>query len=145
MRKFLGLVPAWTALVFLSCNHAAADEFSFKCAFFGGALNTIITFNDQSNRVVAYEIDGNPSRHDDHLGRIFRGKINKISADEIDFDLVQALVLGGDKSGTFLGNTLNRREGSLKFGRAQVPAKCQSIPLRSVMDLWKLLSTYPSH
>ena len=139
MKKLLTSLLAWTAAVFLSCNGAAAEEFSFKCGNEHGFPMMMFTFNDLTKRVVAYEFEKG------RLGRLFRGKINAISADEIDFDLVQALMLTSDKSGTFMGNTLNCREGSLKFGRAQVPTKCQFIPLRSVMDLWNLLSTYPEH
>jgi len=131
MRKLLCSVPAWMAIVFLSRNNARAEEFSFKCDNEETGFHAMITFDDLTKRVVAYRLT------DGHLSRVYKGKINSISSDEVDFDLEPAYLMKGRAS---LGNILNRREGSVKFGQAQAPAKCESIPLRSVMDLWDLLS-----
>jgi hypothetical protein len=69
------------AIVFLSCSNAGAEEFSFKCDDDSVGFHIMMTFNDLTKRVAAYRLT------DGHLSRLSRGNINRISADDIDFDL----------------------------------------------------------
>jgi len=111
---------------------AAAEQFSVVCRPHG--VSEYLTFDDQTKRVIGYGI----GVEGQIVNAIFKGHISSVAADEIQFDLI--IAFDEIKVGDF---TLNRKDGWLSRmpapGHETVKDKCLATPLRSVMDLRRLL------
>jgi hypothetical protein len=111
---------------------AAAEQFSVVCRPHG--VSEYLTFDDQTKRVIGYGI----GVEGQIVNAIFKGHISSISPDEIQFDLI--IAFDEIRVGDF---TLSRKEGWLR--RESSPEhgdaknKCLATPLRSVMELRRLL------
>jgi hypothetical protein len=110
---------------------AAAETFSVRCGEASAGAEFNYTFDDVRKRVIAYNFLG-----DRISSLIFKGTIRQSSPDNTQFALVVASN-PAVKVGEF---RLNRQEGWLTSSRSNYEAKqaCETIPTRSVMDLWVL-------
>lgn len=128
------LVPASIVLSTFHAGVALADQFSVKCDQAG--VDAFVTFDEQTKRVVAYSLlDGRITS----AAAVLVGTISYMSVDKIDFDARQVYF----RNAKAIRLTLNRQEGWMgppqAMERKELRSRCESIPLRPVMDLWQLL------
>ncbi len=125
------------ASIILSTFHAGvalAEQFSVKCDQAG--VDAFVSFDEQTKRVVAYSLlNGRITS----AAAVLVGTISHMSVDKIDFDARQVYF----RNAKAIRLTLNRQEGWMgppeAMERNELRSRCESIPLRSVMDLWQLL------